>query len=128
MAYMVGSFATLTVLMKNSLMENLSQDYVRTARSKGLQEKTVIGRHVMRNALIPTVTILGLLVGGLLSGAVLTETIFAWPGVGRFAVQSIMLLDRLAVVDVTILIGIAFSTANMVVDIIVAFLDPRIRY
>ena len=121
----VGLLARVT---RASILEVISQDYVRTARSKGLQEKTVIGRHVMRNALIPTVTILGLLVGGLLSGAVLTETIFAWPGVGRFAVQSIMLLDRLAVVDVTILIGIAFSTANMIVDIVVAFLDPRIRY
>ena len=121
----VGLLARVT---RASILEVISQDYVRTARSKGLQEKTVIGRHVMRNALIPTVTILGLLVGGLLSGAVLTETIFAWPGVGRFAVQSIMLLDRLAVVDVTILIGVAFSTANMIVDIVVAFLDPRIRY
>ena len=85
-------------------------------------------RFGMLNALIPTVTLLGLLVGGLLSGAVLTETIFAWPGVGRFAVQSIMLLDRLAVVNVTILVGIVFSTANLTVDILVAFLDPRIRY
>ena len=121
----VGLLARVT---RASILEVISQDYVRTARSKGLQEKTVISRHVLRNALIPTVTILGLLVGGLLSGAVLTETIFAWRGVGRFAVQSIMLLDRLAVVNVTILVGIVFSTANMIVDITVAFLDPRIRY
>ena len=121
----VGLLARVT---RASILEVISQDYVRTARSKGLQEKTVISRHVLRNALIPTVTILGLLVGGVLSGAVLTETIFAWPGVGRFAVQSIMLLDRLAVVNVTILVGIVFSTANMIVDITVAFLDPRIRY
>ena len=121
----VGLLARVT---RASILEVISQDYVRTARSKGLQEKTVISRHVLRNALIPTVTILGLLVGGLLAGAVRTETIFAWPGVGRFAVQSIMLLDRLAVVNVTILVGIVFSTANMIVDITVAFLDPRIRY
>jgi peptide/nickel transport system permease protein len=121
----VGLLARVT---RASILEVISLDYVRTARSKGLHEKTVIFRHVIRNALIPTVTLLGLLVGGLLSGAVLTETIFAWPGVGRFAVQSIMLLDRLAVVDVTILVGIVVSTANLTVDILVAFLDPRIRY
>ena len=121
----VGLLARVT---RASILEVISQDYVRTARSKGLHEKTVVFRHVIRNALIPTVTLLGLLVGGLLSGAVLTETIFAWPGVGRFAVQSIMLLDRLAVVNVTILVGIVFSTANLTVDIVVAFLDPRIRY
>ena len=121
----VGLLARVT---RASVLEVISQDYVRTARSKGLHERTVVFRHVIRNALIPTVTLLGLLVGGLLSGAVLTETIFAWPGVGRFAVQSIMLLDRLAVVNVTILVGIVFSTANLTVDILVAFLDPRIRY
>ena len=90
-----------------------------------------LGERLFKKTGIPDVIpimILGLLVGGLLSGAVLTETIFAWPGVGRFAVLSIMLLDRLAVVDVTILIGVAFSTANMIVDIVVAFLDQRIRY
>ena len=121
----VGLLARVT---RASVLEVISQDYVRTARSKGLHERTVVFRHVIRNALIPTVTLLGLLVGGLLSGAVLTETIFAWPGVGRFAVQSIMLLDRLAVVNVTILVGIVFSTANLTVDILVSFLDPRIRY
>ena len=98
------------------------------ARAKGLSGNAVLYRHALRNALIPTVTILGLLVGGLLSGAVLTETIFAWPGLGRFAVQLIFFLDRAAVTSVALIIGIAYSTANLVVDVVVAVLDPRITY
>ncbi len=121
----VGLLARVT---RTSMLEVLGEDYIRMARAKGLSGNAVLYRHALRNALIPTVTILGLLVGGLLSGAVLTETIFAWPGLGRFAVQSIFFLDRAAVTSVALVIGIAYSTANLVVDVVVAVLDPRITY
>ena len=121
----VGLLARVT---RTSMLEVLGEDYIRMAHAKGLHNRVVLYRHALRNALIPTVTILGLLVGGLLSGAVLTETIFAWPGLGRFAVQSIFFLDRAAVTSVALIIGIAYSTANLIVDIAVAVLDPRITY
>ncbi len=121
----VGLLARVT---RTSMLEVLGEDYIRMARAKGLSNQVVLYRHALRNALVPTVTILGLLVGGLLSGAVLTETIFAWPGLGRFIVQSIFFLDRAAVTSVALIIGVAYSTANLVVDIIVAILDPRITY
>ena len=121
----VGLLARVT---RTSMLEVLGEDYIRMARAKGLNNGVVIYRHALRNALIPTVTVLGLLVGGLLSGAVLTETIFAWPGLGRFAVQSIFFLDRAAVTSVALIIGIVYSTANLVVDVIVAVIDPRITY
>ena len=121
----VGLLARVT---RTSMLEVLGEDYIRMAHAKGLHNRVVLYRHALRNALIPTVTILGLLAGGLLSGAVLTETIFAWPGLGRFAVQSIFFLDRAAVTSVALIIGIAYSTANLIVDIAVAVLDPRITY
>ena len=121
----VGLLARVT---RTSMLEVMGEDYIRMAHAKGLHNRVVLYRHALRNALIPTVTILGLLVGGLLSGAVLTETIFAWPGLGRFAVQSIFFLDRAAVTSVALIIGIAYSTATLIVDIIVAILDPRITY
>ena len=121
----VGLLARVT---RTSMLEVLGEDYIRMAHAKGLHNRVVLYRHALRNAMIPTVTILGLLVGGLLSGAVLTETIFAWPGLGRFAVQSIFFLDRAAVTSVALIIGIAYSTANLIVDIAVAILDPRITY
>ena len=121
----VGLLARVT---RTSMLEVMGEDYIRMAHAKGLHNRVVLYRHALRNALIPTVTILGLLVGGLLSGAVLTETIFAWPGLGRFAVQSIFFLDRAAVTSVALIIGVAYSTATLIVDIIVAVLDPRITY
>ena len=121
----VGLIARIT---RASMLEVLGQDYIRTARAKGLKEHTVLYSHALKNAMIPTVTAMGLVVGALLSGAVLTETIFAWPGIGRFAVQSIFFLDRSAVMGVTLLIGVVYSFVNLGVDILVAFLDPRIQY
>jgi len=121
----VGLLARVT---RTSMLEVMGEDYIRMAHAKGLHNRVVLYRHALRNALIPTVTILGLLVGGLLSGAVLTETIFAWPGLGRFAVQSIFFLDRAAVTSVALIIGVAYSTATLIVDIVVAILDPRITY
>jgi peptide/nickel transport system permease protein len=118
----------LTRITRTSMLEVLGQEYIRTARAKGLSNRIVLYRHALKNALIPTVTILGLAVGGLLSGAVLTETIFAWPGLGRFLVQSILFLDRSAVVGVTLIVAIAYSVANLVVDVVVGLVDPRITY
>ena len=118
----------LTRITRTSMLEVLGQDYIRTARAKGLSSRTVLYRHALKNALIPTVTILGLTVGALLSGAVLTETIFAWPGLGRFAVQSILFLDRAAVVGITLVIAVAYSMANLVVDVLIALIDPRVSF
>lgn len=108
-------------------MEALSQDYVRTARSKGLSERVVIIRHALRNSLIPLVTLLGLAFAGLMSGAIMTETIFAWPGVGRYAVMAAVNLDFPAIMGVTLVIAILYMFMNLVVDVTYAVIDPRIR-
>lgn len=118
----------LTRITRTSMLEVLGQDYIRTARAKGLSSRVVLYRHALKNALIPTITILGLAVGALLSGAVLTETIFAWPGLGRFLVQSILFMDRAAVVGVTLIVAIAYSMANLIVDVLIALIDPRVTY
>jgi peptide/nickel transport system permease protein len=121
----VGLIARIT---RANMLDVLSQDFIRSARAKGLTERIVLYRHALKNALIPTLTALGLSYSALLSGAVLTETIFAWPGLGRFAVQSIFFLDRVAVMGVTLLIGVIVSVVNLGVDVLVTFLDPRIKY
>lgn len=118
----------ITRVTRSSLLEVLGQDYVRTARAKGLVERMVIGRHALRNALIPTVTVLGLAYGSLLSGAVMTETIFAWPGLGRYAYQSAVLNDFPAIMGVTFVIAVIYIVVNLVVDLAYALLDPQIRY
>ena len=118
----------LTRITRTSMLEVLGQEYIRTARAKGLSSSVVLYRHALKNALIPTITILGLTVGALLSGAVLTETIFAWPGLGRFVVQSVLFLDRAAVVGVTLIVAVAYSMANLVVDVSIALIDPRVTY
>ena len=118
----------ITRVTRSSLLEVLGQDYVRTARAKGLVERAVIARHALRNALIPTVTVLGLAYGSLLSGAVLTETIFAWPGLGRYAYQSAVSNDFPAIMGVTFVIALMYILVNLIVDLSYAFLDPQIRY
>jgi peptide/nickel transport system permease protein len=118
----------ITRITRANMLDVLSQDYIRTARAKGLGDRLVLYRHALRNAMIPTVTALGLAITSLLSGAVLTETIFAWPGLGRFAVQSIFYLDRASVMGITLLIGVVVSVVNLGVDLLVAALDPRIHY
>jgi len=109
-------------------LEILRQDYIRTARAKGLSERRVIYVHTLRNTLITVVTILGMEFAGLLSGAVLTETIFAWPGIGRLSVDAIMKRDHPMVQGTVLFTAIIFIFANLIVDISYAFLDPRIRY
>ncbi len=118
----------VTRVTRSSMLEVLSQDYTRTARAKGLSAGRVIARHALRNALIPTVTILGLAYGGLLSGAVMTETIFAWPGLGRYAFQSVRTNDFPAIMAVTFVIGLMYVLVNLVVDLLYGWLDPRIHY
>ena len=118
----------ITRITRSSMLEVLSQDYTRTARAKGLRESLVVTRHGLRNALIPTVTVLGLAYGGLLSGAVMTETIFAWPGLGRYAFQSVRTNDFPAIMAVTFVIGIVYVVVNLIVDLLYGWLDPRIHY
>ena len=115
-------------LTRSSMLEVLRQDYILTARSKGLSERIVIYKHALRNALLPVVTIVGLSVGFLLSGAALTETVFAWPGLGREAVARIYLRDYNFMMGINMLVAIMVILANLVTDIAYAFLDPRIRY
>lgn len=128
-AFVLGYVATATIarITRSSMLDVLHQDYVRTARSKGLVERLVILRHALRNALIPTVTVIGLVFGGLLEGSVLTETIFAWPGLGRYITTGYIGLDYPAVMGGTLYIAVVFSIVNLIVDLTYAFLDPRIR-
>jgi peptide/nickel transport system permease protein len=127
-AFTLGYFSTAVIsrMMRSSMLEVLNQDYMRTARAKGLRERFVIVRHGLRNALIPTLTIIGLTFGSLLSGAVLTETIFTWPGLGRYATASAIGLDFPAVMGVTLLAAIVYPLANVIVDVSYVWLDPRI--
>lgn len=122
-----GSSAIIARQMRADLMEVMHVDFIRTARAKGLGEQLVVGRHAVRNALIPTVTVVGLQFGHLLAGAVITETVFAWPGVGRLLVDAIKYRD-FPVVQATILILAAmFVVVNLAVDLLYFALDPRIR-
>ena len=112
---------------RSSLLEVLSADYLRTARAKGLGEGRVIGLHALRNALIPVLTVTGLAFASLLSGAVLTETVFAWPGIGRYAVTAATRLDYPAILGVTLLTAVIYLSVNFIVDVLYSVLDPRIR-
>ena len=120
--------AIITRITRASVLDVNNEDYVRTARAKGLSERRVDSRHIMRNAWLPVVTVIGLQVGGLLAGAVITETVFAWPGVGRYIVEAIQDHDYLVVQSVILVFALIFLVVNLVVDIGYAFLNPRIRY
>jgi peptide/nickel transport system permease protein len=115
-------------ITRSSLLEVLSADYVRTARAKGQHERVVLMTHAMKNALLPIITIVGLQFGGLLAGAILTETIFSWPGMGRLVVERILARDYPTVQGAVLVIALMFVLLNLLVDISYAFLDPRIRY
>jgi peptide/nickel transport system permease protein len=119
--------AIIARMTRSSLLEVLSQDYIRTARSKGLKERGVVGKHAFRNSLLPIVTVIGLNFGLVISGAVLTETIFGLSGVGRTLVDSITSRDYTLVQGFTVIVAVGFVVINMIVDIIYGFLDPRIR-
>jgi peptide/nickel transport system permease protein len=127
-ALAANSMAIQARMTRAAMLEVLRQDYVRTARAKGLRERLVIYRHALRNALLPIVTIVGLQFGTLIGGAVLTETVFAWPGIGRLLVDAIGFRDYPVIQATVIVIATGFVLTNLVVDILYAYLDPRIRY
>ncbi len=124
-AYVMG---TITRVTRSSVIDALTEDYTRTARAKGVGERAVLVRHALRNALIPTVTAVGLAFGNLMAGAVMTETIFAWPGIGRYAVDAAGKLDFPAIMGVTLFVAVVYVAVNFVVDLAYAWLDPRIRF
>ena len=122
-----ASMAVITRIMRSSMLEVLGAEYIKTARAKGLSEKLVVRKHAVRNALIPTTTVVGLSYGGLLGGAVLTESIFRWPGLGYWSVSAAINNDLAAVLGFTLLAAIVYVLVNLIVDITYAYLDPRIR-
>jgi len=124
-SYVSGIISRIT---RSSMLEALGSDYIRTARSKGIQERNVIRRHGFRNALIPVVTIIGLSYGNLLAGAVLTETIFAWPGLGLYMFRASVSQDFPAIMGASIIIAFIYVGVNFIVDILYYFIDPRIRF
>jgi ABC-type dipeptide/oligopeptide/nickel transport system permease component len=119
--------AILTRMVRTSMLEELGQDYIRTARAKGLSERTVVYRHALRNAMIPIITVLGLQFGALLAGAIVTETIFAWPGIGRLTIQAISNRDYYLVEGCILAIGLTYIAVNFLTDLLYSALNPRIR-
>lgn len=123
------SAATFTTrLVRSSMLEEIGKDYVRTARAKGVPERRVLNHHVVRNALIPVITLIGVMVGSLLGGAVVTETIFAWPGIGRLVIQAISTRDFPLVQGVVLFFALINLTINFLIDVLYTLVDPRIRY
>jgi ABC-type dipeptide/oligopeptide/nickel transport system permease component len=119
--------AILTRMVRTSMLEELSQDYVRTARAKGLPENVVVYRHALRNALIPVITVLGLQFGALLAGAIVTETIFSWPGLGRLTIQAISNRDYYLVQGCILAISATYVVVNFLTDLVYSAVNPRIR-
>jgi peptide/nickel transport system permease protein len=128
LALAASSMAIQARMTRACMLEVLRQDYVRTARAKGLQDQKVIYRHALRNALLPIITIIGLQFGTLLGGAVITETVFAWPGIGRLLVDAIGFRDYPVIQGAVLVIAAGFVLTNLVVDVAYAYLDPRIKY
>ncbi len=120
------SAAVISRMVRSSMVEVMDQDYIRTARAKGLKEWVVIGKHALRNAMINAVTVVGLQVGYLLGGAVVTETVFAWPGIGRLVVQSILARDFPVVQAAVLILAVTFVVVNLLTDLLYGLLDPRI--
>lgn len=119
--------AILTRMVRTSMLEELSQDYIRTARAKGLPERTVVYRHALRNALIPVLTVLGLQFGALLAGAIVTEKIFSWPGIGRLTIDAISNRDYFVVQGCILAIGLTYVAVNFLTDVLYSVANPRIR-
>jgi ABC-type dipeptide/oligopeptide/nickel transport system permease component len=119
--------AILTRMVRTSMLEELSQDYIRTARAKGLNETAVVYRHALRNAMIPVITVLGLQFGALLGGAIVTEKIFSWPGVGRLTIDAISNRDYYVVQGCILAIGLTYVAVNLLTDMVYSLLNPRIR-
>jgi ABC-type dipeptide/oligopeptide/nickel transport system permease component len=123
-----GAAAIIARVTRSSMLEVLGTDYIRTAHAKGLPTRAVVLRHAVRNALIPVITVVGLEFGYLLAGAVVTETVFAYPGVGRLLVQAIEFRDYPVIQGSLLLLALQFALVNLVVDVLYAFSDPRISY
>jgi peptide/nickel transport system permease protein len=119
--------AIITRITRASVLDVVNEDYVRTAEAKGLLPRTITRRHVLRNAMLPVVTITGLQVGLLLSGAVLTETVFAWPGIGRYLVDAISGRDYAVIQGFILIIAVVVVLVNLLVDLSYGFIDPRVR-
>jgi ABC-type dipeptide/oligopeptide/nickel transport system permease component len=124
----VGMMGLVTRIMRSSMLEVLGQDYMRTASAKGLAPRLVLLRHGLRNALIPVLTIIGIQFAGLLGGTIIVETIFAWPGIGRLAVNAIWRRDYPIIMGTVLVFSATFVLVNLLVDILYTFIDPRIRY
>ena len=122
------SMAIIARMTRSSLLEVLSQDYIRTAKAKGLNSKQIVLRHGLRNGLIPVITVIGLQFGTMLGGALLTESVFSWPGIGAYTVSCILKSDFPVVQGVVLLVATIFVTLNLLVDIIYAIVDPRIKF
>jgi peptide/nickel transport system permease protein len=120
--------ATVTRMTRSSMVEVLGHDYIRTARAKGVSERQVLTRHALRNAFMPTLTMIGLSLGWLMAGSLLVETVFDWPGVGLYAVKSSLTLDFMPIMGITLIYGVVFSFINLLVDVLYSFVDPRIRH
>jgi peptide/nickel transport system permease protein len=120
--------AGLARMVRSSLLDVLREDYIRTARAKGVAERLIVLRHAMRNALIPVLTVFGLQFGHLLGGAVLTETVFFWPGVGAYAVRAVTTVDFPAIMGAAMLLAAIYVVVNLLVDLSYTLIDPRIRY
>lgn len=128
LALSLYSMAIITRMTRSSMLETLSSDYIRTARAKGLSRNKVDIKHALRNAMLPTTTVIGLQFGSLLGGAILTETVFAWPGIGKYAIDCVLKSDFPVVQGFVLLVAVIFVFMNLIVDIIYAWLDPRIKY
>ena len=128
LALSLYSMAIITRMTRSSMLETLNEDYIRTANAKGLKQRVVNIRHALRNAMLPVSTVIGLQFGSLLGGAILTETVFGWPGIGKFAVDSVLKSDFPVVQGVVLLVAVIFVFINLAVDIIYAILDPKIKY
>ncbi|ODU56857.1 MAG: peptide ABC transporter permease [Clostridium sp. SCN 57-10] len=119
--------ASIARTTRSSMLETIRQDYIRTVRAKGVPENKVITRHALKNALIPTITVIGLQIGAMMGGSVLTETVFAWPGIGRLMIQSIQGRDIPMVLGCVIMFSMMFAIVNLIVDLLYGFVDPRIK-
>lgn len=119
--------AILTRMVRTAMLEELGQDYIRTARAKGLNERTVVYKHALRNAMIPVLTVIGLQFGALLAGAIVTETIFSWPGIGRLTITAISNRDYFLVQGCILAIGLTYIAVNLLTDVLYAAVNPRIR-
>ncbi|AZI44953.1 ABC transporter permease (plasmid) [Deinococcus psychrotolerans] len=124
----LGVIAVIIRMLRSSMVEQINQDYVRTARAKGLTSRQVMFKHALRNAIIPTITVVGIQLGYLLSGNALVETVFSWPGIGLYFIDSIQSLDYAAVLGVSMIAALIFALVNLGVDLLYAAIDPRIQY